>query len=244
MMWWRGYLDEIVPAEIRTGAGMAAEQAADTVSNPDRPRFGPISDDLAQPDGSLLLPTPGGDLGDAEATAPDQNEPAVTANTLSADDAISQPVAPVVEEPLTIQQVTQIDPDEVLAASAAVAEVVSVPAPVARPVVSGPAPVVEAASVSASTASSSDDGGAPVVDGSQQIVMTFSAPCWVDVRDSEREFKLFGEMPKGARKVLGGTPPYKLVIGNAEAVTIEVNGKPFDIMPFANGNVARFTLNP
>jgi cytoskeleton protein RodZ len=64
------------------------------------------------------------------------------------------------------------------------------------------------------------------------------------VRDSSRKFKLFGEMPKGARRVLGGEPPYKLVIGNARAVTIEVNGEPFDITRYAKGNVARFTLNP
>ena len=86
--------------------------------------------------------------------------------------------------------------------------------------------------------------GAPVVDGTQQIVLSFSGPCWVDVRDSTRKFKLFGEMPKGSRRVLGGEPPYQLVIGNARAVTIEINGEPFDISRFAKGNVARFTLDP
>ena len=74
--------------------------------------------------------------------------------------------------------------------------------------------------------------------------MTFSAPCWVDVRDSTRKFKLFGEMPKGARRVLGGEPPYKLVIGNAQAVSISVKGELFDLAPYAKGNVARFTLDP
>jgi cytoskeleton protein RodZ len=83
-----------------------------------------------------------------------------------------------------------------------------------------------------------------VVDATTGIVMTFSAPCWVDVRDSTRKFKLFGEMPKGSRRVLGGEPPYQLVIGNARAVTIEINGEPFDISRFAKGNVARFTLDP
>jgi cytoskeleton protein RodZ len=86
--------------------------------------------------------------------------------------------------------------------------------------------------------------GAPVVDGTHQIVMSFTGPCWVDVRDSERKFKLFGEMPKGTRKVLGGKPPYKMVIGNAKMVDITVNGEPFDLTPYAKGNVARFTLNP
>jgi cytoskeleton protein RodZ len=77
-----------------------------------------------------------------------------------------------------------------------------------------------------------------------QVVMTFTAPCWVDVRDSERQFKLFGEMPKGTQKVLGGTPPYKMVLGNARAVTITIDGVPYDLRPHAKGNVARFTLDP
>jgi cytoskeleton protein RodZ len=86
--------------------------------------------------------------------------------------------------------------------------------------------------------------GAPVIDGRKQVVITFNAPSWVDVRDSERKFKLFGEVSKGSRKVLGGQPPYKMVIGNAQAVSITVNGEPFDLTSYAKGNVARFTLDP
>lgn len=101
-----------------------------------------------------------------------------------------------------------------------------------------------AASIAAAPAAPAAEAGAPVVEGGRQIVMTFNAPSWVDVRDSERKFKLFGEMPKGTSRVLGGEPPYKLVIGNAQAVSISVNGEPFDITRFAKGNVARFTLDP
>ena len=106
-----------------------------------------------------------------------------------------------------------------------------------------PAPEQTAVATSA-TVEAAVPQGAPVVDGTQQIVMSFTGPCWVDVRDSERKFKLFGEMPKGSRKVLGGKPPYKMVIGNAKMVDITVNGKRFDLTPYAKGNVARFTLNP
>ena len=46
--------------------------------------------------------------------------------------------------------------------------------------------------------------------GTKRVVLTFNAACWVDVRDSERKFKLFGEMPKGERKCpWAGQPPYK-----------------------------------
>jgi cytoskeleton protein RodZ len=78
----------------------------------------------------------------------------------------------------------------------------------------------------------------------QGIVLQFDGPCWVDVRDAKRKFKLFGEMPKGTRKLLGGTPPYDVVLGNASVVKVSVNGVSYDVMRHARGNVARFKLDP
>ena len=97
------------------------------------------------------------------------------------------------------------------------------------------APETEAAAAESSAA---NEGG------SEGVVMAFSGPCWVDIRDSERRFKLFGEMKDGDRHVLAGTPPYSVIIGNAAAVRITVNGEPFGLEGIARGNVARFTLDP
>ena len=62
--------------------------------------------------------------------------------------------------------------------------------------------------------------------------------------DVAGEVQLFGEMADGDRHVLGGEPPYSLVIGNASAVTMTVGGTPFDVRAIAKGNVARFELDP
>ena len=78
----------------------------------------------------------------------------------------------------------------------------------------------------------------------EEILMAFDGPCWVDVRDSERKYKLFGEMKKGDRHVLGGKAPYSVILGNAAAVQITVNGTAFDLSTVSQGNVARFTLDP
>lgn len=106
---------------------------------------------------------------------------------------------------------------------------------VARPAVAVatpmPAPVVAASATPAAV----DTAG---------VVMQFTAPCWVDVRDSTRKFKLFGEMTKGSERRLEGSPPYQVVLGNASAVRILINGKLFDLAAHTNGNVARFTLEP
>lgn len=76
------------------------------------------------------------------------------------------------------------------------------------------------------------------------VVFEFTGTCWVDVRDSSRQYKLLGDMHKGDRHELGGTPPYSVILGNALAVKVTVNGEPFDVASRARGNVARFTLDP
>ena len=77
-----------------------------------------------------------------------------------------------------------------------------------------------------------------------EIVFEFLGPCWVDIRDSTRKFKLFCEMKKGKRTVLEGTPPYSVILGNSAMVRIMVDGRPFDIESLSHGSVARFTLDP
>jgi len=77
-----------------------------------------------------------------------------------------------------------------------------------------------------------------------QVEFEFLGPCWVDIRDSSRKFKIFGEMRKGDRRVLEGTPPYSVILGNAPMVRVSVGGEPFDISAYARGSVARFNLDP
>jgi cytoskeleton protein RodZ len=206
LMWWRGYLDEIVPEQIRStnvvdgiSSSMPAEEEGIYTL--------PLDDAQITADGGLLLP----------ATLPE--EPSDTEP--SAADGVASGVA----EPSSSDAPGATGPLTAAGSGAATG-------------------AADSASVAADGGAAGGEEGAPVVEGTQQIVLTFKAPCWVDVRDSERKFKLFGEFPTGSRKVLGGRPPYKLVIGNAEAVSITVNGKPFDLARYAKGNVARFTLDP
>ena len=88
------------------------------------------------------------------------------------------------------------------------------------------------------------DGPGQEIADEGDVVLEFRGPCWVDVRDSARSFSLTGEMSKGDRRILGGTPPYSLILGNASAVTVTVKGAPFDLTRVAKGNVARFKLDP
>jgi cytoskeleton protein RodZ len=89
-----------------------------------------------------------------------------------------------------------------------------------------------------------DDADAPDATPPEQVTISFGGPCWVDIRDASGDFKLFGEMSDGDRHVLGGTPPYSLILGNAAVVDMRVGGEPFDVAAIARGNVARFELDP
>lgn len=193
LMWWRGYLDNIVPVSVSEMGTASQETAADGLSltgGVDADAGVPLQDDPAIADGSLRLPDPSPEV-PLDSTAA---EPIGGSNDEAG--SLALPANPTETETAAMDG--------------------SVPA----------------------------EGAAPVAPAALEVVMTFNAPCWVDVRDNERQFKLFGEMPTGTRKVLGGTPPYKMVIGNARAVTISVNGVPVDLAPYAKGNVARFTLEP
>ncbi len=86
--------------------------------------------------------------------------------------------------------------------------------------------------------------GAGGEEAASEIVFEFLGPCWVDIRDSTRKFKIFGEMSKGTRKILGGEPPYSVILGNSAMVQVTVAGRPFDLESLSLGSVARFTLDP
>ena len=77
------------------------------------------------------------------------------------------------------------------------------------------------------------------------VEFEFSGPCWVEVRDVNGRARIFGEMRAGVRRSLGSAPgPFDVVIGDVNAASLTVNGKAFDMQPFARGKVARFTLDP
>jgi cytoskeleton protein RodZ len=79
---------------------------------------------------------------------------------------------------------------------------------------------------------------------STEVVLEFTGTSWVDVRGANGRVVLNGEMRSGDRRVLDGEPPYKFVIGNSAATQLTVGGRPFDLKGRAQGNVARFSLDP
>lgn len=79
---------------------------------------------------------------------------------------------------------------------------------------------------------------------STEVVLEFTGTSWIDVRGANGRVVLNGEMRSGDRRVLDGEPPYKFVIGNTAATQLTIGGRPYDLKRRAQGNVARFSLDP
>lgn len=92
----------------------------------------------------------------------------------------------------------------------------AVPAPVAEPATTTAAPAPTAAA------------------GSQtQLTLRFSALSWVEVSDSNGRHLLQGLYAADSARTLSGAPPLRVVVGNAPAVDLSVNGQPLRLAELA-----------
>jgi cytoskeleton protein RodZ len=76
------------------------------------------------------------------------------------------------------------------------------------------------------------------------IVLEFTGPSWLEVRDAAGERLIFGEMKAGERREVAGQGPFRFTVGRVNNSTMTVDGEPFDLEARSRGNVARFSLDP
>ena len=89
-----------------------------------------------------------------------------------------------------------------------------------------------------------DQANAATTASAQDLVMNFSADCWLEVSDATGKKLFSGLQRKGGNLNLSGQAPYKLKIGAPAAVHIQYLGKPVELSRFISTNqVARLTLN-
>jgi cytoskeleton protein RodZ len=75
------------------------------------------------------------------------------------------------------------------------------------------------------------------------IRLAFRERAWVEVTQADGRVLLSQNNDAGSEQKLDGKPPFKLVIGNASAVTLEYRGRAIDLKPLTSiENVARVTL--
>lgn len=80
----------------------------------------------------------------------------------------------------------------------------------------------------------------------QGVSLEFTGNTWVEVRDAKTKVILTGQINKGDKRTLEGTPPFTLLLNNKTRVQISVNGEPFTLPASANlgNNRARVTIDP
>lgn len=67
---------------------------------------------------------------------------------------------------------------------------------------------------------------------------------WIQVRGNNNALLRQATVPKGQELVVEEPAPLRVEVGRVNAVDVFVNGQPFDLKPFAKGNVARFEVTP
>lgn len=81
---------------------------------------------------------------------------------------------------------------------------------------------------------SAPDGAAPTAarapgPGQALLDLRFAALSWVEISDADGRRLLTGLIDGGSERALSGTPPLRVVLGNAPAVVLRLNGQPVTI---------------
>lgn len=79
--------------------------------------------------------------------------------------------------------------------------------------------------------------------GPDTVTLVLTVDCWIEIFDAENK-KVFYDLARaGQTLVLSGRAPFSVLLGNADAATVEFNNTPFDITPHVTGiGIARFVL--
>lgn len=84
-------------------------------------------------------------------------------------------------------------------------------------------PPVQAAATGGRAAAPAGNG--PTA-GRAQLALNFSAPSWVEISDADERRLLHGLIESGSARTLTGASPLRVILGNAPAVALQVNGRP------------------
>ncbi|MGY3958299.1 cytoskeleton protein RodZ [Aeromonas popoffii] len=165
---------------------------------------------------------------------------ALAATEMSATIVVpSAEASPEIVNPVLIEGAVQspvaVDTSVVAPISAATGTEAAVSAPVADTAVA----TVAAAGVS--TLAVADDA---TTDPAKvpQLKMSFTADCWLDVKDAKGKTLFSGLKKANDQLVLEGPEPLKLIIGAPMAVNMEYQGKSIDMSRYNNGRTARLSL--
>jgi hypothetical protein len=80
----------------------------------------------------------------------------------------------------------------------------------------------------------------PLFDGKKRIVLNYTGLSWTEVRS--KGSVVFSERVNSGTREITAAPPLSFVIGNADSVSVTIDGKPYDFSNSQRDAVARFRI--
>ena len=115
----------------------------------------------------------------------------------------------------------------------------SAPPATAAPNATGAASTTAAAPVADAAA----PAAAPLASNVESVLrFNFQEQSWVTVRDANDKVLISQLNDGGSNLEVKGQAPFKLIVGNAKAVSVSSNGKSVDLTSSIRGEVARITV--
>lgn len=169
----------------------------------------------------------------------------------------TEPLPPPVAESAPPQAVTEpepsVPPPALAAPDTPVPDPLAGPSPEALPppvtgdtdrAVEAETPPAAAPPPSAETPAPATAEPPPVAAGAGELRLVFVEDSWVEIHDAREERLLVGLMREGTERRLSGTPPYRVFLGNAPGVRVQIEGQDYDASRHARSdNTARFVLD-
>jgi cytoskeleton protein RodZ len=151
--------------------------------------------------------------------------PPAASGATPADTAAPQPASATAAAP---------EPSNAPAATANAQDTaVSPPASAAAPAAGASEAAVATPAASPATAKAPDG---------HELRFSFDQEAWVEVRDANNKVIFTKLNPAGSEQRVTGTPPFKLVVGNARSVHVTYDGEAVELGPHIGATVARLTL--
>jgi cytoskeleton protein RodZ len=147
----------------------------------------------------------------------------------------------VAEAPLRSPVAVPVSPPAAEPAPAASAPPAETAAPAQPPAPTEPAPTAEAAPPAQPEPPAAQPVAAPAV-GEALLRFRFEQESWVEVSDAKGQPVARQLNRAGSEWTLRARLPLSLVVGNAEGVTLELNGEPVALSARPGSGVARLTL--
>lgn len=138
------------------------------------------------------------------------------------------------------QSVNEIDADEESAAPSAEDDAVDDEAAIVDRTVDEQTLTEEPASMPLDAAP--QPAGPSLDSGEMQLLLTYSGDCWTEISDATGRRLYFGLGSDGRTVELSGTAPFDVLLGNANNVTLQLNGSVYVIDSIDRLGRARFSV--